>query len=131
VLVGYPRDSGNGEFTAAIDSQRSESIFVIGHPEDEVHLTPELFREWKTSTLQIPAGDPGNSGVRCMTSQGNCWDSELYAGQELPAKCGEPEIIADGAGVLEGKWLEFAKDGRSAWKRNLKALMAQQNKTKK
>ena len=135
VLVWVPRHSGNGEFTQPIATPKEgESIFVIGHPEGlKYTLSTGIISRMENSTLQISAPvSPGNSGGPVYDQQGNLLgvvSSTLDKSYQPNAENLNFAVTAQ-AFLKESGW-EFAKDGQERLQAYLKALMAQQNKTKK
>jgi len=107
---GYRDNSGNGELRSQLRlPKKANRFFVIGHPEGlKYTLSTGIISRMENSTLQISAPvSPGNSGGPVYDQQGKfAGSSELYAGQELPAKLRRNlNFAVTATGVLEGKWL--------------------------
>jgi S1-C subfamily serine protease len=135
VLVWIPRHSGFGEFVQPIATPKEgQTIFVIGHPEGlKYTLSTGIVSRMENSVLQISAPvSPGNSGGPVYDQQGNLLgivSSTLDKSYQPNAENLNFAVTAQ-ALLKESGW-EFAKDGQERLAKYLKAITAQQEKTKK
>jgi S1-C subfamily serine protease len=135
VLIWIPRHSGFGEFVQPIAiPKEGQTIFVIGHPEGlKYTLSTGIISRMENSTLQISAPvSPGNSGGPVYDQQGNLLgvvSSTLDKSYQPNAENLNFAVTAQ-ALLREGGW-EFTKDGQERFQKYLKAMTAQQEKTKK
>jgi len=135
VLIWIPRHSGAAEFVQPIAAPKEgQTIFVIGHPEGlKYTLSTGIISRMENSTLQISAPvSPGNSGGPVYDLHGNLLgvvSSTLDKSYQPNAENLNFAVTAQ-ALLKESGW-EFAKDGRERLETYLKAVSAQQEKTKR